>query len=94
MFPDAIVKNYFMKNLNKLKNPPDQIKNLSIKHEMAVDERKNEKLLQDIANKKNTSSNEDSKLFVFVVRSPLCDRKVVKLKRKTNQNPLPAKTSN
>ena len=71
VFPDAIVKNYFMKNLNKLKNLPDQFKNLSMKHEMVVDERENEKLLQDIANKKNTSSNEDSKLFVFVVRSPL-----------------------
>ena len=45
VFPDAIVKNYFMKNLNKLKNPPDHFKNLNIKHDLSVDERKNEKLL-------------------------------------------------
>ena len=32
VFPDAIVKNSFIKNLNKLKNPRDQFKNLSITH--------------------------------------------------------------
>ena len=90
LFPDDIVKNYFMKNLNKLKNPPDQFKNLSSKHDMTDDERKDERLPQDIANEKNTSSNKDSKNFVFVVRGLLWDRKVVKLKQKTNQNPLPS----
>ena len=40
VFPDDIVKNSFMKNLKKLKNPPDQFKNLSIKHGMTVAERK------------------------------------------------------
>ena len=35
VFPDAIVKNSFMKNLNKLKNPPDQFKNLSMKHDIS-----------------------------------------------------------
>ena len=57
---------------------------------MTVDKRKNERMLQDIANETNTSS----KNFVFVVRGPLWDRKVVKLKRKTNQDPLPVQTSN
>ena len=78
VFPDDIVKNSFMKNLNKLKNPPDQFINLSIKHDMTDGERKNERLLQGIANEKNTSSNKDSKNFVFAVRGPLSDRKVVK----------------
>ena len=32
VFPDAIVKNSFIKNLNKLKNPRDRFKNLSITH--------------------------------------------------------------
>ena len=41
-----------MKNLNKLKNPPDQFKNLSIKHDMSGSERKIERLLKDIANEK------------------------------------------
>ena len=40
VFPGAIVKNCFMKNLNKLKNHPDQFKNLSMKHDMSVDEQK------------------------------------------------------
>ena len=40
VFPDAIVKTLFMKNLNKLKNPPDQFKNLSIKDDMTVDKQK------------------------------------------------------
>ena len=69
-----------MKNLNKLKNPPDQFKNLSIKHDMLEDERKNERLLQDIANEKNKSSNKDSENFVFVVRGPFWDRKAAKIK--------------
>ena len=94
VLPDDIVKNSFMKNLNKLKTPPDHFKNLSIKYDMTDDERKNERLMQDIANEKNTSSNKDTKNFVFVVRGRFWDRKVVKLKRKTNQNPLPVKTSN
>ena len=55
VFPDAIVKNYFMKNLNKLKNLPDQFKNLSIKHDMTFDERKNERSLKYIANEKKTT---------------------------------------
>ena len=38
--PDDIVKNSFMKNLNKLKNPPDQFKNLSIKYDTTVDKEK------------------------------------------------------
>lgn len=37
---DAAVKNSFIKNLNKLKNPPNQFKNLNIKHNMTVDEQK------------------------------------------------------
>ena len=40
VFPDTIVKTLFMKNLNKLKNPPDQFKNLSIKDDMTVDKQK------------------------------------------------------
>ena len=57
---DAMVKNSFMKNINKLENPPDQLR---IKHGMTVDKRKNQKFLQDIENEKNTSSNKDSKNF-------------------------------
>ena len=53
MLPDAIVKNSFMKNVNKLKYPPVQIKNLSIKCDILVDKQKNERLLQNIANEKN-----------------------------------------
>ena len=36
-----------------LKNPLNELKNLSIKHDMAVDKQNNEILLQDIANEKN-----------------------------------------
>ena len=61
---------------------------------MPVDEQKNETLLQGIANEKNNSSNKDLKNFVSIVQGPLWDRKVVKIKWKANQNPLPAKTNN
>ena len=61
---DTIVKNSFMKNINKLKNPPDQFKNLRIKHDISVDEQKNERLLEDIANEKSNSSKKDSKNFL------------------------------
>ena len=44
---------------------------------LTVDEQKNERLLQDIANE--NSSNEDLKNFFFVVRGPLWDNKVVKI---------------
>ena len=46
---------------------------------MTVDEQKTERLLQDIPNEKSTSWNEELKNFVFIVRGPLWDRKVVKL---------------
>ena len=35
-----------------LKNPLNELKNLNIKHDMAVDKQNNEILLQDIANEK------------------------------------------
>lgn len=40
VFADAIVKNSFMKNLNKLKNPRNQFQNLSIRHGMTVGDEK------------------------------------------------------
>ena len=83
-----------MKNLDKLENLPDQLKDLIIKHDVTVDERKNERLLQDIAHEKNTSSNENSVSFALVVRGSFWDKKVGKIKQKTSQSSLPAKASN
>ena len=54
-----------MKSLDKLKNPPDQFKNLSIKHDRTVEKWKNERFVQDFANEKNVSSNKDSNVFHF-----------------------------
>ena len=69
VFLDAIVKSSFMKNLNKLKNPPDQFKNLRIKHDMSVDKWKNEKLLQDIANEKNNSKHGLPSAIILILQN-------------------------
>ena len=79
VLPDVLVKNSFMKNLNKLKNLPDQFKNLSIKHDMTVDE---QKMLQDIANEKNTSSNKDSKKLRFCSERAALGQESCKIKTK------------
>ena len=51
VFPDAIVRNYFMKNLNKLKNPPDQFINLSMRHKN-IRHKNKKRLLHNIAHEK------------------------------------------
>ena len=44
--------------------------------------------------KKTINQTKIQKTSFFVVRCPLWDRKVVKIKRKENQKSLPAKISN
>ena len=83
VFVDAVIFFSFMKNLNKLKNPPDQFKNFSIKHDMTVDERKNERMLQDIANeKKNTSSKQRFKKLRFGSKRSALGQESYKIKTK------------
>ena len=58
VFPDATVRNYFMKNLNKLKNPPDQFINLSMRHKN-IRHKNKKRLLHNIAHEKKVLSNKD-----------------------------------
>lgn len=62
-----------------LKNPLNELKNLSIKHDMAVDKQNNEILLQDIANEKKQFIKRRLKNLIFTGRGPIWDSKVVKI---------------
>ena len=52
-----------MKELFRLKNSPVEFHNISVKHDMAVDERAKEKELYEIAKENHKYSNSDSKMF-------------------------------
>ena len=41
-FTNLLIKNDFMKNLNKIKDPPTKFKNVSIKHDMTPEGRSKE----------------------------------------------------
>ena len=82
VFSDAIVKNSFMKNLNKLENPLDQFKNLSNKHDMTVDKRKNERMLQDIANEKKHFIKQRFKKLCFCSKRSALEQESCKIKTK------------
>ena len=52
-----------MKTLFRLKNSPVEFQNISVKHDMAIDERAKEKELYEIAKENNKDSNSDSKNY-------------------------------
>ena len=83
-FHHLLVKNKFMHHLSKLKNAPSEFKN-SIKHDMMPDERSKEKELYFKAKDLNNDSSNPSKNEIYVVRGPVCDRKIVKRKKRGNQ---------
>ena len=81
-FSDTLSKNEFMGNLKKLKNAPTHFKNISVKHNMSLDERKIEKELYSKAKDMNTKNHTQSKNEFFVIRVPIWNRKIVKVKKK------------
>ena len=52
-----------MKTLFRLKNSPVEFQNISVKHDMAIDERAKEKELYEIAKENNKDCNSDSKNY-------------------------------
>ena len=81
-FSDTLSKNEFMGNLKKLKNAPTNFKNISVKHDMSLDERKIEKELYSKAKDMNTKNHTQSKNEYFVIRGLLWNRKIVKVKKR------------
>ena len=52
-----------MKTLFRLKNSPVEFQNISVKHDMAIDERAKEKELYETAKENNKDCNSDSKNY-------------------------------
>ena len=75
---DIATKREFMKNLFRLKNSPVEFHNVSVKHDITVDERAKEKELYEIVKENNEDSNPDCKKY-FLVRGPLSNLEVVKV---------------
>ena len=72
-FTNPLIKNDFMRNLNKLKGAPTKFKNVSIKHDMTPEERLKERLLLLKTKELNNEiQNDDSKNGFYVVRGPIC----------------------
>ena len=84
-FHNLSVKNEFMHHLSKLKNAPSEFNNISIKHDMTPDERSREKELYLKAKDLNNESSNPSKNEFYVVRGPVWDRKIVKVKKRENR---------
>ena len=84
-FHNLSVKNEFMYHLSKLKNAPSEFNNISTKRDMTPDERSREKELYLKAKDLNNDSSNPSKNEFYVVRGPVRDRKIVKVKKRENQ---------
>ena len=74
--PDIVTKREFMKNVFRLKNYPVEFHNISVKHDMTIDERAKEKELYGISKENNKDSN------------LLWDQKVIKGKKKKKISPV------
>ena len=77
-FTNPLIKNDFMRNLNKLKGAPTNLKNVSIKYDMTPGERSKERQLHPKTKLNNEIQNDDSKSRFYVVWGPIWDRKIVK----------------
>ena len=49
---------------------------------MTIDERSRQKKLYDITKENNKGSDPDSKDYLFLVRGPLWDQKVIKMRKR------------
>ena len=77
-FTNPLIKNGFMRSLNKLKGASTKFKNVSIKHDMTPEERLKERQLHLKTKELNNEiQSDDSKNGFYVVRGPIWDRKIV-----------------
>ena len=77
-FTNPLIKNGFMRSLNKLKGASTKFKNVSIKHDMTPEERLKERQLHLKTKELNNEiQSDDSKNGFDVVRGPIWDRKIV-----------------
>ena len=77
-FTNPLIKNDFMRNLNKFKGAQTKFKNVSIKHDMTPEERSKERQLHLKTKELNNEiQSDDSKNGFYVVRGPIWDRKIV-----------------
>ena len=77
-FTNPLIKNGFMRSLNKLKGASTKFKNVSIKHDMTPEDRLKERQLHLKTKELNNEiQSDDSKNGFYVVRGPIWDRKIV-----------------
>ncbi len=79
---DKDKKRKLFRNLQKLKEGPDNLKEVSGQHDFTVQQREEEKKLREDAKKKEEESGE----YSFRVRGPTWARKVVQIKKITPTN--------
>ena len=75
---DETVKRNIMRNLYRLKNGPDDTKNIKVNHDMSPAEREEAKKLYEEC--KRLQSMDQSENWIYRVRGPPWDRKIKKLK--------------
>lgn len=79
-FSDETGKSHFMKNLKKLATADEQLKKISVVHDMTVKERQLNKELVNEAKNLNAKNELDN--IKYIVTGPPWERKVVKIKLK------------
>ncbi len=77
-------KRKIMSRLFRLRDAEDKYKNISIQHDMSQEERETTKKLLAMAKEKNEA--ETSQNFVYKVRGPPWDQRLVKLKKNQQQD--------
>lgn len=85
-FENKACKYNFMKNLNKLSAAKAPYNNISVKHDMTVQEREINKKLQEEAKRKNDEKEDLEPGFLYVVRGVPWERKIIKIRKKEKEN--------
>lgn len=83
-FASINIKSNIMSNCKKLGNEdcPQDLQSIGVAHDMSVEERKKDKELLTQANEMNRTQSDVPKNFIYKVRGPPWNRKIVKIKFK------------
>lgn len=81
IFEDEKSKGKLMSNLKNLNRADENLRKLSITHDLTQKEREQNKLKWEEAKEKNSNLQSGDENFKFIVKGPPWDRKVVKIKK-------------
>lgn len=79
-FSNRLIKNLIMESLSKLKSADDKFKNIVVAHDLTQNER--EACRELVAEAKRREQNDNSGEYIFRVRGPPTDLRIVRLKKR------------